>query len=48
MVEGEISAARGFNISSDGRSALLDENEIKSLIHSGDGDAVIFIEWDME
>ena len=45
--EGEITAARGFKIASDGRSALFDENEIKSLIHTGDGEAEIFIEWDM-
>ncbi len=46
--EGEISAASGFRIADDGRSALFDEDKIKSLIQCGDGEAEIFIEWDVQ
>lgn len=48
VAEGEITAERGFRVASDSRSALLDENAIRSLVCAGEGTAEIFIEWEVQ
>lgn len=44
---GKIRDARGFTIASDGQSALLDVDEISSLLRTGNGDIEIFVQWDV-
>ena len=44
---GKIMDARGFNIASDGQSALLDVDEISSLLRASNGDIEIFVQWEV-
>ncbi len=44
---GKIRDARGFTIAGDGQSALLDVDEISSLLRADDGDIEIFVQWEV-
>jgi hypothetical protein len=48
VLPGRILSSRGFKASADGRSALLDLQEIESALRAGRGKADLFIEWDTE
>ena len=48
VLPGRILGSRGFKASADGRSALLDLQEIQSALRAGRGKADLFIEWDTE
>ncbi len=47
VAEGIIEDASGFIVARDGRSALLDEDQVKELILDGNGEAEIYIQWKM-
>ncbi len=46
ICEGKIIDARGFIVANDGQSALLDVDEISSLLRAGDGNIEIFVQWE--
>ena len=46
VAAGKIRDARGFNVARDGQSALLDVDELHALLHTGQGNAEIFVQWE--
>jgi hypothetical protein len=47
VANGSITAARGFTVASDKRSALLNEQEISDLLRQGEGKTELYLEWDV-
>jgi hypothetical protein len=48
VLPGRILGSRGFKAAADGRSALLDIQEVESMLRAGRGKADLFLEWDIE